>query len=156
MKSAFEIEVKSFIYEKMVQRFREWYEKIFTNIPEITLIEKKWKIESDNLSVLLDNSKWIEIILKDIRIRSILSQKFPTVKKNYFQIANKRIVYIPLKITSNFFLFYHYRKIFKANDTKKTSITNDKKNNSSTHIYSFVPSIINQRWDDINNILSFK
>lgn len=33
--------VKSFIYEKMVQRFREWYEKIFTNIPEITLIEKK-------------------------------------------------------------------------------------------------------------------
>lgn len=56
--------VKSFIYEKLVQRFRKWYEKIFANIPEIILIEKKSKIESGNLS---NNSKWIEIIFEDIR-----------------------------------------------------------------------------------------
>lgn len=37
--------VKSFIYEKLVQRFRKWYEKIFANIPEIILIEKKSKIQ---------------------------------------------------------------------------------------------------------------
>lgn len=56
--------VKSFIYEKLVQRFRKWYEKIFANIPEIILIEKKSKIENSNLS---NNSKWIEIIFEDIR-----------------------------------------------------------------------------------------
>lgn len=56
--------VKSFIYKKLVQRFRKWYEKIFANIPEIILIEKKSKIESGNLS---NNSKWIEIIFEDIR-----------------------------------------------------------------------------------------